>query len=345
MAQKNPCESWREDKEGSQEEANEYCKDKKGLVYCGSKEEAATTAGDGYCMSFEDFAKLDTNTPGRELRPGEGDSIYYEFVNDLKGYSPEEILHMIGKRLQALPKAEPTAGKFEASSDAEKRERRVLKLVQTKYSKLLERKKARGGARKSKKARRASRKHRRRGEHTPLRRRRTRRRQRLRRKRRGKRTRRKRHRAKGPRSPTSVSVFPDKSPQLAKGELVRLNKFTTKNVMAAASGAQFWNTVVDGHLAYRRASRGGEPSRAPKSIKGPRVERLTKSNYKKLKKGSKVFYDRGSVLFRGPFTFVRETRGPILEFTVKDAGYSDVYKFSIRASNLSEQPLYFLTGK
>jgi len=115
--------------------------------------------------------------------------------------------------------------------------------------------------------------------------------------------------------------------------------------MAAASGAQFWNTVVDGHLAYRRASRGGEPSRAPKSIKGPRVERLTKSNYKKLKKGTKVFYDRGSVLFRGPFTFVRETRGPILEFSVKDAGYPDVYKFSIRVPNLSEQPLYMVSGK
>ena len=344
MAQKNPCESWREDKEGSQNEANKYCNGK-GLVYCGSKEEAATTAGDGYCMSFEDFVKLDTNTPDRELSPGEGDEIYYEFENDLKGYSPKEILGMIRQRLAELPRAEPIAGKFEASSVAEQRERQVLKLLQTKYKKHLEFKKARGGARKSKKARRASRKHRRRGEHTPLRRRRTRRRKRLRRRRRGKRTRRSRHRAKGPRSPTSVSVFPDKSPQLAKGELVRLNKFTTKNVMAAASGAQFWNTVVDGHLAYRRASRGGEPSRAPKSIKGPRVERLTKNNYKKLKKGSKVFYDRGSVLFRGPFTFVRETRGPILEFTVKDAGYSDVYKFSIRASNLSEQPLYFLTGK
>ena len=39
MAQKNPCESWREDKKGSQEEANKYCKGK-GLVYCGSKKEA-----------------------------------------------------------------------------------------------------------------------------------------------------------------------------------------------------------------------------------------------------------------------------------------------------------------
>jgi len=159
------------------------------------------------------------------------------------------------------------------------------------------------------------------------------------------RSRRKQYRAKGSRSPTSVSVFPDKSPQLAKGELVRLNKFTTKNVMAAATGDQFWNTVIDGHIAYRRASRGGESSGGVKSIKGPRVERLTKSNYKKLKKGSKVFYDRGSVLFRGPFTFVRETRGPILEFTVKDAGYPDIYKFSIRVSNLSDQPLYMLIGK
>ena len=344
MAQKNPCESWREDKKGSQEEANKYCEGK-GLVYCGSEKEAKEAGRQGHCMSFEDFAKLDTTTPKRELKAGEGDEIYYEFENDLKGYSPKEILGMIRHRLAKLPRAEPVAGEFEASDDDETRQRRVLKLLQTKYEKHLEFKKARGGARKSKKARRASRKHRRRGEHTPLRRRRTRRRQRLRRRRRGKRTRRKRYRAKGARSPTSVSVFPDKSPQLAKGELVRLNKFTTKNVMAAASGAQFWNTVVDGHLAYRRASRGGEPSRAPRSIKGPRVERLTKSNYKKLKKGSKVFYDRGSVLFRGPFTFVRETRGPILEFTVKDAGYSDVYKFSIRASNLSEQPLYFLTGK
>lgn len=337
MAQKNPCESWREDKKGSQEEANKYCKGE-GLVYCGSEKEAAEAKRQGYCMSFEDFTNLDTTTPRRELGPGEGDEIYYEFVNDLKGYSPKQILEMIRQRLAELPRPS-------FKNTPEQRERRMLKLVQTKYEKFEEFKKARGGARKSKKARRASRKHRRRGEHTPLRRRRTRRRQRLRRRRRGKRTRRKRHRAKGPRSPTSVSVFPDKSPQLAKGELIRLNKFTTKNVMAAASGAQFWNTVVDGHLAYRRASRGGEPSRAPKSIKGPRVERLTKSNYKKLKKGSKVFYDRGSVLFRGPFTFVRETRGPILEFTVKDAGYSDIYKFSIRVPNLAEQPLYMVAGK
>ena len=43
-------------------------------------------------------------------------------------------------------------------------------------------------------------------------------------------------------SPTSISIFPDQSPQQNDGPNI-LNAFTTKNVMVRNSQGQQWNTV------------------------------------------------------------------------------------------------------
>ena len=62
-----------------------------------------------------------------------------------------------------------------------------------------------------------------------------------------------------------------------------------------------------------------------------------------LKKGQKVYYDRDSVYFRGPFVFQRLTRGSLLNFTVRDAGYDIVYNFVIKPSQLEKETLYAVT--
>jgi hypothetical protein len=73
------------------------------------------------------------------------------------------------------------------------------------------------------------------------------------------------------------------------------------------------------------------------------VERLKKDNYKKLKKHAKIYYDRGSVLFRGPFIYEKTIRGPHLLFTIKDSGYlNKVYDFSIAVNKLKNEQLFFI---
>ena len=111
-------------------------------------------------------------------------------------------------------------------------------------------------------------------------------------------------------SPTSLSIFPERSPQLQDKEPNILNAFTTKNISVRDKHGQQWNTVENNKLAYKRSARGAPIGSYPKIIYGPRVERLTKQNYKKLKKGSELYYDRGSVVFRGPFTYQKTLRGP-----------------------------------
>jgi len=145
----------------------------------------------------------------------------------------------------------------------------------------------------------------------------------------------------GLKSPTSLSVFPDKSPQLQGNEPSAFNAFTTKNVNIADSKGRRYNTVLNGRLAYRRAARGANIAGFPTVLYGPKVERLTSKNYKKLKSGSSVYYDRGSVVFRGPFTFNRVLRGPVLELTAKDIAYDNVYKFILRVSDLPGEKLYY----
>lgn len=145
------------------------------------------------------------------------------------------------------------------------------------------------------------------------------------------------------RSPTSLSIFPERSPQLQDKEPNILNVFTTKNISAPANE---WNTVENNKLAYKRSARGAPIGSYPKIIYGPPVERLTKKNYKKIKKGAQLYYDRGSVVFRGPFTYQKTLRGPSLLLTANDIGYRhNVYKFVIPLNKLKSEILYFETGQ
>jgi len=147
------------------------------------------------------------------------------------------------------------------------------------------------------------------------------------------------------RSPTSLSIFPERSPQLQDKEPNILNAFTTKNISVRDKHGQQWNMVENNKLAYKRSARGAPIGSYPKIIYGPRVERLTKQNYKKLKKGSELYYDRSSVVFRGPFTYQKTLRGPALLLTASDIGYRhNIYKFIIPVSKLKNEILYFETG-
>lgn len=146
-------------------------------------------------------------------------------------------------------------------------------------------------------------------------------------------------------TPTSFSVFPDKSPQLQKkGEFTKLNKYTTKNV-AVQEGVKIYNAIINERLAYQRPARGQLHQQFPKIIYGPKVARLTKNNYKKLKKGMKLYYDRGSVILRGPFIFEKVNRGPLLIFSIKDAAYNTIYHFSLQISQLEKEKMYFIIKK
>ena len=148
------------------------------------------------------------------------------------------------------------------------------------------------------------------------------------------------------RSPTSLSIFPERSPQLQDKEPNVLNAFTTKNIRVGDKNGQPWNTVENNKLAYKRSARGALIGSYPKIIYGSRVERVTKKNYKKLKKGAQLYYDRNSVVFRGPFTYQKTLRGPNLLLTASDIGYRhNIYKFVIPVSKLKNEILYFETGR
>ena len=147
------------------------------------------------------------------------------------------------------------------------------------------------------------------------------------------------------RSPTSLSIFPERSPQLQGDEPSILNKFTTKYISIQNKRGQQWNTVENNKLAYKRSARGAPIGSYPKIIFGPKVERLTKNNYKKLKKGTQIYYDRESVAFRGPFTFEKIIRGPNIILTGRDIGYlNKVYKFTVPVNKLKKDILYFDIG-
>lgn len=147
-------------------------------------------------------------------------------------------------------------------------------------------------------------------------------------------------------TPSSLSIFPDKSPQLQKkGEITNLTAFTTKNVAIRDENNKEYNNVINDRLAYRRAPRGQNVQDFSDILYGPNVVQLSKKNYKKLKKGDVMYYDRGSVVLRGPFIFEGHRRGPELLFRVKDTVYDKEYKFSILVSNLHNEKLYMITNK
>ena len=139
--------------------------------------------------------------------------------------------------------------------------------------------------------------------------------------------------------PTSISIFPDKSPQLQKdNEPTRLNKFTTKNV-AIKNG---YNTIINNRLAYKRPARGQDLHIDTSIIYGPVVEHINKTNYKKIKKGDSIYYDRNSVVLRGPFIFQGLRRGPELLFKIKDVVYPKEYLFTISTDKLDKESLYLV---
>ena len=83
-------------------------------------------------------------------------------------------------------------------------------------------------------------------------------------------------------SPTSLSIFPEKSPQIQGENPSTLNVFTTRNVEVRNKNGHFWNIIENDKLAYKRSARGAAIGTYPKIVYGPQVERLTSSNYKKL---------------------------------------------------------------
>ena len=147
-------------------------------------------------------------------------------------------------------------------------------------------------------------------------------------------------------TPTSLSVFPDQSPQLQKkGETTRLNRFTSKNVAIRDSKGKEYNSIVNDRLAYRRAPRGQNVQDFSEIMYGPQVVRLTDKNYKNLKKGASLYYDRGSSWIRGPFTLDNVLRGPELLMRVKDTAYNKYYMFTLAVNKLQTEKLYMLAPR
>ena len=147
-------------------------------------------------------------------------------------------------------------------------------------------------------------------------------------------------------TPTSLSIFPDKSPQLQdKGVPTKLNSFTSKNVAIRDSKGREFNAIINDRLAYRRAPRGQNVEDFSEILYSPSVVQLSKANYKKMKKGDLLYFDRGSVALRGPFKFINVTRGPEILLEVADTAYNKKYLFSISVNRLSKEKLYLITNK
>ena len=147
-------------------------------------------------------------------------------------------------------------------------------------------------------------------------------------------------------TPTSLSAFPDKSPQLQHPEKTRLNLFTTQNInMKDPDTGREYNKVISGKFAYKRPPRNSNMDGTATIIWGPKAEKLTKTTYKKLKKGMKLWYDRGSTAFRGPFIFQSISKGPTLEMKAKDIGYDTIYDFTIKVNELKDHTIYFQSSK
>ena len=71
---------------------------------------------------------------------------------------------------------------------------------------------------------------------------------------------------------------------------------------------------------------------------------ITKDNYTKLKKGSKIYMDRDSVHFRGPIVFDKILRGPKIRVYAKDRGYDDIYYFILDVKKIKDFQLYAISS-
>ena len=75
---------------------------------------------------------------------------------------------------------------------------------------------------------------------------------------------------------------------------------------------------------------------------GPSAVRLTKDNFKTLKKNQLIYMDRDSVHFRGPIVFHQLLRGPKLKISAKDRGYDNIYFFILNVDNIDKFQLYMV---
>ena len=142
-------------------------------------------------------------------------------------------------------------------------------------------------------------------------------------------------------SPTSLSFEKNKTPRLSGDNDIEFTLYTTKNISShTKKNPNMYNILMNGKLAYKRAPRGSSQDYPTKVIWGPNVYKLTKTNYKKLKKGQVIYMDRDSVHFRGPIIFNRLLRGPKLHMSAKDRGYDDTYNFVLDVKNIKDFQLY-----
>tara|TARA_B110000858_G_scaffold186025_1_gene228749 strand:+ start:3384 stop:4058 length:675 start_codon:yes stop_codon:yes gene_type:complete len=149
----------------------------------------------------------------------------------------------------------------------------------------------------------------------------------------------------GIKSPTSISFEKDKTPRLSGDNDIAFTLYTTKNISShTIQNSQYYNVFLNGKLAYKRAPRGSAPDFPTKVKWGPSAFRLTKDNYTKLKKGSKIYMDRDSVHFRGPIVFDKILRGPKIRVYAKDRGYDDIYYFILDVKKIKDFQLYAISS-
>lgn len=149
----------------------------------------------------------------------------------------------------------------------------------------------------------------------------------------------------GIKSPTSLSFEKDKTPRLSGDDDIAFTLYTTKNITSHNNkNDQSYNVFLNGKLSYKRAPRGSAPDYPTKIKWGPSAFRLTKDNYTKLKKGSKIYMDRDSVHFRGPIVFDKLLRGPKLRLQAKDRGYDNIYYFILDVKKIKDFQLYAISS-
>ena len=143
-------------------------------------------------------------------------------------------------------------------------------------------------------------------------------------------------------TPTSLSAFPDKSPQLQHPEKTRLNLFTTQNInMKDPDTGREYNKVISGKFTYKDTKKRIWTEQP--LLFGPKTEKLTKTTYKKLK-GMKLWYDRGSTAFRGYFIFQSLSKVHIRNES-KRYRIRSVYDFIIKVSELKDHYLFQSSNK
>ena len=142
-------------------------------------------------------------------------------------------------------------------------------------------------------------------------------------------------------SPTSLSFEKDKTPRLAGDTDISFTSFTTKNISSNTTDhPDVFNVYTNGKLAYKRAPRGSDHEYPTKVKWGPSAFRLTKHNFKTLKKNQLIYMDRDSVHFRGPIIFHQLLRGPKLRVSAKDRGYDNIYFFILDVMDIDKFQLY-----